>query len=385
MSKLKKGIWITNLVLFGIIVVLIIGLYVRQLGGTKDTMSVDLSSRNPSNSPTITPTTIPNKTPDRIPTTSPSPTEESIELIFTGDVLLSNTTLGAYHNGGLNGLIEQPLIDLLNQADVTMINQEFAFRTRGTPMKDKKYTFRSDPKHVSIFNELGIDVVSLANNHALDYGTEALLDTFTTLADANIRYVGAGKNLEEAKNVVTFEVKGKKIAYVGASRVIPVSEWNATSKRPGMLTTYDPTATCKVIEEAKANADYVIVYVHWGKEYQEVPEAYQKTMARQYIDAGADAVVGSHTHCLQGTEYYKDKPIIYSLGNFIFGQTIERTALLQLSIDPDGRISTSLYPCVSKGAKTSLVTNKEKVNAFRTYMDSISFGTRMNEDLSISW
>lgn len=398
MKKLKRGIWITNLILGGVILCLLCylilfkGISKDKLQNERNSTIVDLMTPIPTTplDENIVPTTTvePTQTVIVETTETPSPTKESksdIQLVFTGDVLLHNTTLGAYARGGLDQMVEKKLTDKMIAADITMVNQEFAFSDGGTPMENKKYTFRSSPKNVSIFNEMGIDIVSLANNHTLDYGVDALLDSFETLDAANIKYVGAGENLEEAKKIEYFDIKGSRIAFVASSRVIPNVGWNATKSKPGMLTTYDPTTTLKVIEEAKANADYVVIYVHWGVEYAQSPQPYQKTMARQYIDAGADAVVGSHTHSLQGIEYYKEKPIIYSLGNFAFNKTIKQTALLEMNIRMDGSIDLSLYPCEAKNGRTTMITEQARVDAFNEYMESISFGIKIQEGQKIIW
>lgn len=142
--------------------------------------------------------------------------------------------------------------------------------------------------------------MTLANNHAMDYGTDALLDTCDTLDKVGIRRVGAGKNLDEAKAPVILEAQGKKIGFLGASRVIPVASWNATSTKPGMLTTYDPKILVDEIKKLREQCDYLVVYVHWGIERSERPEDYQRSLGKQYIDAGADVVIGSHPHVLQG-------------------------------------------------------------------------------------
>lgn len=314
------------------------------------------------------------------PNVTSEPEEQTITLVFTGDVLLSQSTLGAFEKGGMNGLISNDLVELMNRSDITMVNQEFPFSVNGTPMEDKQYTFRADPSYVSILQSLGVDIVSLANNHALDYGQEALLDTFTTLDSAKIDYVGAGETLNRAKEVQYKQVNGKKFAFVGASRVIPTYDWNANNTRPGMLTTYDPTITLEQLKLADKNADFVVVYVHWGVEKAERPESYQRELAKKYIDAGADLVVGSHTHCLQGVEYYKGKPILYSLGNFIFGATIDRTAIAKVVIDQEMNVTLSMIPCYANSAKTLPLSDELAKEEFRRYMESISNKVKINED-----
>jgi poly-gamma-glutamate synthesis protein (capsule biosynthesis protein) len=260
-----------------------------------------------------------------------------------------------------------------------MINQEFPFSLRGSKMEDKQFTFRTDPKYVKIFNDMGIDIVSLANNHTLDYGVDALVDSFDVLEQASIQYGGAGNNLEEAKEVKYIDVKNKKISFVCASRVIPVTEWAATSDREGLFTTYDPSAMIEKIKEADESSDFVVAYVHWGLEHKEMPEEYQRTMGKQYIDAGADIVIGCHTHCLQGAEQYKDKLIIYSLGNFMFGGNIDRTMMVRVLLENDV-MKTQLLPCKAKSYCTSLVTEDSNRQDFYKYYKEISFDIDIDED-----
>lgn len=275
-----------------------------------------------------------------------------IRMVFTGDVYIGNYVSNVYESVGVLGVVADSLADRMRTADLAMVNQEFAFSTRGVPMKDKQYTFRVDPKKVSLLTELGVDVVSLANNHTLDYGVEALCDTLETLKKSEITYVGAGETLSEAKTTRYVQIHDQTIALLSASRVIPVSEWGATATRPGMFTTYDPTALMEEIKTARQNADVVIVYVHWGLEHKEYPESYQRTMGKQFIDAGADVVIGSHPHILQGFEYYNGKLIAYSLGNFIFSETIQKTALFEVWLDADNELHYSIVPCTTTKGQT---------------------------------
>lgn len=299
-------------------------------------------------------------------------------LLFSGDVLLSDHVLNAYQRaGGVSGVLDQGYRSLIAGADYFMVNEEFPFSSRGTKAADKQYTFRLAPEKVSIFQELGIDAVTLANNHALDYGTEALLDSCEVLDQAGIARTGAGKNLEEARQPVHIEAGGKKIAVIGATRVIPQADWAASSAHPGMLATYDPTALLEEIRDQKKENDYVFVMVHWGIERDERPQEYQRTLGRQYIDAGADLVIGSHPHVLQGVEYYQGKAIIYSLGNFIFGSSIPRTALLEVDVpvsSDGGELSLRLIPGTSKSGYTQMFTDESSMQEFASYIQGISYG-----------
>lgn len=159
--------------------------------------------------------------------------------------------------------------ELLVNADITMVNEEFPFSNRGTQMEDKQYTFRTDPSYAAALKEMGVDVVTLANNHILDYGREALSDTFTTLDGQGILYAGAGDSVERAQEVQVIEVDGKKYGFLAASRVLPVAGWNVESAVPGVLSTYDETRFVNAIAEARSQCDVLVVYVHWGLEHQE--------------------------------------------------------------------------------------------------------------------
>ena len=305
---------------------------------------------------------------------------DPLHIVIAGDVLFSTSPLNKYDSGnGISSILSADLLDTMNTSDITLVNLEFPFSTRGVQMDDKQYTFRADPARASILTEMGVDIVSLANNHTLDFGVEALLDTITTLKDNNILSVGAGENLEEAKRPSTISVKGRNIAFLGASRVIPVTDWNATKYSPGVFTTYDPALLIEEIKIAKQSNDLVVVYVHWGIEREEYPEEYQRTMAKQYIDAGADLVIGSHPHVLQGIEYYNGKPIVYSLGNFIFGHTIERTVLLEVTIDEQNSCNIRLIPCETKDANTHTITSDDKVQEFYSYYEKISYGIKIDK------
>ena len=236
---------------------------------------------------------------------------EDTTLMFTGDVLFANSFKTNYDAGGIDAVIDNGMKELLVNADITMVNEEFPFSNRGTQMEDKQYTFRTDPSYAAALKEMGVDVVTLANNHILDYGREALSDTFTTLDGQGILYAGAGDSVERAQEVQIIEVNGKKYGFLAASRVLPVAGWNVESAAPGVLSTYDETRFVNAIAEARSQCDVLVVYVHWGLEHQEKPEAYQRTLAQKYIEAGADVVFGAHSHCLQGIEYIDGKPVFY--------------------------------------------------------------------------
>ena len=307
--------------------------------------------------------------------------QSGLSLLFAGDVLLSNHVLQAYQKaGGISGVLDEGYRLQIGQADFFMVNEEFPFSSRGVAAADKQYTFRLAPEWVSILQEMGVDGVTLANNHALDFGQEALLDTCEVLDQAGILHTGAGVNLAAAKEPVIMEKNGIRVGIIGTTRVIPVAGWAAGNSHPGMLSTYDPTVVLAEIEELKENCDFVVVMVHWGIERDEKPQEYQRTLGKQYIDAGADLVVGSHPHVLQGIEFYDGKPIVYSLGNFVFGSSIPRTMLFQVSLSADsGQMNYRLLPGTSSAGYTRMLTDAGKLQEFYQYMEQISFGVTFDE------
>lgn len=311
------------------------------------------------------------------------PEQEPVTLLFTGDVLLSDYVLNNYDHSGIEGVLSPELLEELRNSDVTVINNEFPFSTRGSQAPDKQYTFRVNPKYISILTEMGVDIAGIANNHVLDFGPDALLDTFATLDQANIDYMGAGNDLARASALITKEIGGQTYGFLAASRVIPVVSWDIKNASPGVFTTYDPTILLSCIQTAKESCDYLTVFVHWGIELDAYPQDYQVTMAKQYIDAGADLVIGSHPHVLQGISYYKNKPICYSLGNFIFNRDIPKTAAVKVTIDGKNEPEIRLLAATAGGARTVLCDDPEKTEIY-DYIESISSGITISEDGVVS-
>lgn len=307
------------------------------------------------------------------------PAPSPVTLVFTGDILLDSRTAPNYDAQGVTGLLDEAMLSLLTEADLTIVNQEFPFSTRGTPAEDKQYTFRVDPAYVTALQDMGVDLVTLANNHSLDYGKEALLDTFQTLDGAGIRYAGAGESEERAGALQTFEVKGRTFGFLAASRVIPVTGWNVANEQPGVFCTYDDTALVAAIQEARTQCDFLAVYVHWGKERTTKLEAHQTELAQAYLDAGADLVVGSHPHVLQGIACQEGAPVFYSLGNFIFGRSIEETAALEVTVDEDGVPHCRLVAAYAADGKTCAMES-EQAAALYASLDDLSPGVTVEAD-----
>ncbi|MCR4896377.1 MAG: CapA family protein [Lachnospiraceae bacterium] len=319
---------------------------------------------------------------------------EPVHIIYTGDVCVQNSIQVTYDGGGIGAILSDDLRERLNAADITVINHEFAMSDRGEPAPDKQYTFRAAPKYASLLQEMGADIASLANNHALDYGKEALSDTFTCLDAAGIDYMGAGESEGRAAEMITRQVGDYCIGFMAASRVYPVVSWNVLNSTPGMLPAYDPDYLAAQVKQKAPLCDYLIIYLHWGVERETYPEEYERTLGKMLIDAGADAVVGSHPHVLQGMEFYKGKPIFYSLGNFVFNASIARTAYLEATVDLAAAaehgadelsdyVTWSITPCKASDYCTRVITDPAAVAEFQSYMKSISYDVDIAEDGTI--
>lgn len=308
---------------------------------------------------------------------------ESFTMFFTGDVMLENV-MGRYDERGINGIISKYLQEEMVNADMTMINNEFPFSTRGEQAPDKQFTFRVHPRYVSALQDMGVDVASLANNHALDFGPDALSDSFTTLDEAGIPYVGAGETKERAEDAVFVEANGRKVGVLSASRVIPVHTWNIINSQPGLFCTYDSDRLVERIKEIETECDYVVVFVHWGIERNAIPEEYQRVLAHQYIDAGVDLVVGNHTHVPQGIEYYKGVPIVYCLGNYIFNPNMVDTYALKAVWSEAGTTQLQVIPVDTRDLLTAELSGDEQ-QAFYRYLESISAGISIDDNGMVTY
>ena len=314
-------------------------------------------------------------------TAEEEPADMTTNIVFTGDVEISEYVQANYDASGVSGVVSPEVNSLLNDADIAMINNEFCFSTRGQQAPDKQYTFRVNPSYAQLLTDMGVDIAGLANNHVLDYGQDALTDTFTTLSDAGIEYTGAGNSLEEAsKLIIKTDDAGRTYGFLAASHVIPVGSWNVVNSQPGELCFYDETDLLNAISEADSQVDYLFVMVHWGVEHTTELEDYQVNDGHKMIDAGADAVIGMHSHCLQPIEYYNGKPIFYSLGNFIFNQSIKSGGggAVEFSIDENDAISYRIVPITATNACTAIDSTGY------SYMESISDNVVVDENGYIS-
>ena len=298
---------------------------------------------------------------------------DRVIMAFAGDILLDDSyaMMATFKNRGssIEDTFSAELLDKMRSADIFMLNNEFTFTNRGEPTPEKKFTFRAKPEHVDFLHQLGVDVVSLANNHSFDFGEISLLDTLETLNNADIPYVGAGANLEEAIKPVYFVANGMKIAIVSATQIERTSTPDtkeATQNRAGVLRCMDATRLLSVIAEAKENSDFVILYIHWGTESQEEIDWLQEKQAPLYAEAGVDLIMGDHPHCLQKLDKVAGVPVVYSLGNYWFNSRTQDTCLIEISIKDKALEYLKFIPCRQADCRTKHLegTEKEEVLAY---------------------
>ncbi|MDO9308882.1 MAG: CapA family protein [Deltaproteobacteria bacterium] len=267
---------------------------------------------------------------------------EEIIINAVGDIMLAGKWAKTLKSRGY----EHPFAEIrseLARGDINLANLESPVATGGSEFSNKQFRFRAEPAVAKAIRAAGFNLVTLANNHSMDFGGEALAETLQHLNSAGIAWVGAGMNLDEARKMALYTIKGKKIAFLGYSLTQPL-EFFAGKTRPGTTPGYEKLVTADVAS-ARRQADYVIVSFHWGREASGTVQAYQRNAAHNAIDAGADAVIGHHPHVLQGIERYKNGIIFYSLGNFAFaskGKTADVSALVRLRLDGKQRTAEIL-------------------------------------------
>lgn len=256
-----------------------------------------------------------------------------VTITAVGDIMLSGSYTPFLNRHGYSFPFDGTR-NILQGSGITVGNLELPITERGSEFTGKRFRFRSPPEAAQALRNAGFSVLTLANNHILDYGAEGVKDTLVHLNRAGIGHVGAGKNLDVARTPAIMEVAGRKTAFLAYSLTYP-EEFFAGRRRHGTAPGYD-AFIADDIRLAKRKADHVIVSFHWGRELEEKPRPYQERAARRAIDAGADIVLGHHPHVLQGIERYKDGIIFYSLGNFAFGSSsrhADRSIIARIILD----------------------------------------------------
>ncbi|CAD5923533.1 CapA family protein [Planktothrix agardhii] len=284
-----------------------------------------------------------------------NPQDPTVTLVFGGDVTLSDHFEDVI---GTNYSLPFAQLPEYQDADVAMVNLENPLTRSTLRRPNKQFNFKADPESVKVLTEGGIDIVNLANNHTMDYEEPGLVETMATLDQAGIKTVGAGRDIKEARRPTIIEVKGQRIAYLG---YYDADFHAATESLAGTNPRYDERVAAD-IKAIRDQVDWVVVNYHWGVELAEYPGDWQIDLARFTIDQGADVVIGHHPHTLQGAEIYKGRPIVYSLGNFIFGGNSRadyETAVLRVALNANHQMKVEFLPVEVTQYQAKVISTKK--------------------------
>jgi poly-gamma-glutamate synthesis protein (capsule biosynthesis protein) len=291
---------------------------------------------------------------DATPERHAAKASRDVTLAFAGDV---------HFAGRVARLLKDPattfgsIASVLKSADFTAVNLETPVTSRGRP-QPKAYHFATTPDAFTALHDSGIDLVTMANNHILDYGQTGLADTLAAARAAHFPYVGAGDNAAAAWAPYVTTINGTKIAILGVSQVAELaSTWVATSHRPGEANAINLGRTLAAVRAAKRLARIVIVFMHWGTEGMPCPDQNQLSLAPKLAAAGASIIIGAHAHTLQGSGWLGHTFVAYGMGNFLWWENSYSTAtgVLKLTVHPHRPLTARLIPAVVSGTGQPIV------------------------------
>jgi poly-gamma-glutamate synthesis protein (capsule biosynthesis protein) len=255
-----------------------------------------------------------------------------------------------------------------------MVNLETAVTERGAP-QPKQYTFRAPASAFTALRAAGVDVVTMANNHGMDYGLTGLRDSLAAARAARFPVVGIGLDEAAAFRPYRVTVKGDRLAIVAATQVIDdnlVSSWTAGPGKPGLASAKDVDRLVAAVRAARVGADTVVVYLHYGRELATCPTGDQRDIANRLIAAGADIVVGSHAHVLLGGGWHGRAYVDYGLGNFVFyssGGATAESGVLELTVAGRAVTKATWLPATLEGGVPIRLTGESAAVARRDWVD----------------
>ena len=309
------------------------------------------------------------------PVAAEQPHPDEITIAAVGDLMFGNRTEPFLKEFGPDYPFAF-VMPILAKADVVVGNLESSISTRGKAVENKQFTLRAGPIATEALAAAGIRVVTLANNHSMDFGPLALQDTLEALDAGNILFTGAGMDLDDARSPAIMKVKGKTIAFLAYSLTFPL-EFFASANRPGTAPGYAEFVKAD-IEKARPSADLVVVSFHWGAELMTAAKDYQVELGRKAIDWGADLVLGHHPHVLQELELYHGRLIAYSLGNFVFGSESNRTntsMILLLTFQGKGLARVEAVPLDVNNYRVKYRPRVLTGRAARDVLESVNAGS----------
>ena len=290
---------------------------------------------------------------------------ESVTFAFGGDVMFEEP-IRSYLSDPVS--VFAPIRSVLRKADVAMANLETAVTERGTPTAGKEYLFRAPASAFDALERSGLDVVTVANNHGMDYGAQGLEDTLRAARRTGFPVVGGGLNEAQAFRPWRTTVRGQRIAVIGATQVIDeelLSTWEARGGRTGIASAkYDmEDRLVRTVAKARRTSDTVVVYLHWGEELKGCPTDPQTAIAQRLVKAGADIIVGSHAHILLGGGRLGRAFVDYGLGNFVFyagGGIAAQTGVVEVTATGRRIDGYRFVPATISGGRPEPVTGSAK-------------------------
>ncbi|MFA4831069.1 MAG: CapA family protein [Patescibacteria group bacterium] len=294
------------------------------------------------------------------------PEAKSVKILHFGDIMLDRNVKKRIDENGedylLSGLAGENN-QFFSGYDIITANLEgpFADRRRQT---SKEIAFRFDPALIPMLQKYNFNLFTLANNHSLDMSREGFAESKENLKNAGIDFYGIGYGVSDESMIIK-EVNGISVAFIGVDDT---------------LTPINMVKMKELLAKAGKEADYTIVDAHWGNEYAKLKSNQrQQSLARQFIDNGADIIIGHHPHVIQEIEIYQDRPIFYSLGNFIFDQYFSAETQeglgVALEIAEDGKLKIELFLLKGEMSRVSVMKGEEA----ETLMEEIIFASRLGD------
>lgn len=315
-------------------------------------------------------------------------TDATLSLALAGDVMIGRLVNEAIAQKGY-GYVWGDTLPLLQQHDLVMINLETTLTTHDQAVP-KVFNFKSDPAHIAVLKEANVHVVSLANNHSLDFGEQGLIDTLNALDSAGIKHVGAGLNKAQARKPLIIERNSITIGILGASDNEP--DWQAQEDKPGIFyfDVHDCNLLIEAVKQLRPQVDIVIMSLHWGPNMRERPTQHYIDCAHALIDAGVDIIHGHSAHIFQGIELYKNKLILYDTGDFVDDYQVDeqlrndRSLLFSVQLKKNGVQQLKLIPVVINNMQVNRATGTEAREILeRMQQLSAEFGTSISQDGSL--
>lgn len=297
----------------------------------------------------------------------------SVKLLFFGDMMLDRNVGRLIDREGLDYIFENLAVDeglLSDGFDLVSANLEGAVTDGGAHyLPDNLYDFAFDPEVVAGLGEYNFNFFNLANNHLRDQGKQGVEETYDNLEELGYNFSGCvdGKAGDCSSKII--EKGDKEIGLVGFSMVYSIP---------------DRAKMVEIVKKTKEKSDFVVVNVHWGVEYKHRHNRVQQSIGHSLVDAGADLIIGHHPHVVQGMEIYKDVPIFYSLGNFVFDQYFSEDTQegLAAGVNWDKeKLNVHLFPYKSKQGKLYLMKDKEKEKFLKEFLDWSSLGSRIKKEI----